>query len=258
MPTIWDPAVVSHELLALTRRLGEPGLDLVVLAEGNTSEALGGGRVVVKSSGSYMSSATADDFVTVDVEELVALVRDPRTTQVRLTAALDAGEHGGHRRRGSIETLVHVVVRAAAPVRFVAHTHPTPVISLLASPHAEDSFRQPAYSDEVVVIGSPLYVPYAPPGLELGRLFDERLHRHLDREGTLPSLILLGNHGIVAVSETAAGAEAISVMAVKAARVRLGAYAVGGVVGLDAEHVAAYWSREDFAERRDDLSGSSR
>lgn len=256
---VWDPSRVSPELLTLTRRLGEPALDLVILAEGNTSEVLPTGsvtRIAVKASGAYMADATADDFVVVDVDPLVALLESPDATQAEVTAALDAGEQGGARRRASIETLVHASVRAYSPARFVAHTHPTPVVALLASVRAEEAFARAAYSDEAVVIGTPLFVPYAQPGMDLGRLFHARLGEHVAEHGAVPPLILLGNHGIVATSDTAAGAEAISLMAVKAATVRLGAYSVGGVAGLDPDAVAKYWAREDFAERRASLSGS--
>jgi rhamnose utilization protein RhaD (predicted bifunctional aldolase and dehydrogenase) len=258
MTTYWNPAVVSDALLKLTNRLGEPELDLVILAEGNTSELLEDDVIAVKASGAYMSTATHDDFVTVSVSEVVAIIEDPNGTQEQLTAVLDAGEHNGIRRRGSIETLVHASVRAFTPARFVAHSHPTPVVSLLASVHAADAFDLAAYSDEAVVIGTPLFVPYAPPGLDLGRAFHERLRAYVDANGSVPPLILLGNHGVVATSETARGVEAISIMSVKAARVRIGAYSAGGVAGLDPEHVAAYWSREDFAERRGALSGKTK
>lgn len=162
MTTQWNPSAISDDLLALTNRLGEPDLDLVILAEGNTSEVIGDDLIAVKSSGSYMSTATKDDFVTVAVSEVVEIIENPAGTQEQLTHVLDAGMHNGVRRRGSIETLVHASVRAFSPARFVAHSHPTPVISLLASVHAEDAFAVPAYSDEVVVIGTPLFVPYAP------------------------------------------------------------------------------------------------
>lgn len=255
MTTRWNPSEVSEDLLRLTRRLGEPDLDLAILAEGNTSELIGEDLIVVKASGEYMSSATRESFVTVGTSELVAMIEDPSTTQAQLTAALDAGTHEGAHRRASIETLIHVSVRALAPARFVAHTHPTSVVALLASVRAEESFAQAAYSDEAVVIGTPLYVPYASPGIDLGREFHTRLRQHMETTGSLPALVLLGNHGIVAISDTPVGCEAASLMAVKAARVRLGAYAVGGVAGLDPEHVGAYWSREDLAERRGTISG---
>lgn len=250
-----SPELVGDDLVRLTRRLGEPDLDLVILAEGNTSELVGD-EIVVKASGSSMRDATVADFVSVRIEPLLALLRDENATQEALTAALTAGEGDGREVRASIESLVHVAVRALAPIRYVAHTHPTDVVALLASVEAATSFAEPVYTDELMTLGRPLFVPYAQPGIELGRLFLERLEGYHAEFGELPSLVLLGNHGIVALSETVAGAEAISLMAVKSARVRLGARQAGGVATLGEAAVAHYFDRPDFAARRADLAGT--
>ncbi len=249
------PEAVSEELLELTLKLAEPARDLVILSEGNTSELVGD-EIVVKASGSAMGSATCADFVSMAVEPLVELLRDPTADQDRLTAALTAGEVDGRAVRGSVESLVHVAVRALAPVRYVAHTHPTDVVSLLASQQAATAFAEPVYTDELLILGRPLFVPYAQPGLELGRVFLDRLEGYVEEHGELPSLVLLGNHGIVAISETAEGAEAVSMMAVKSARVRLGARAAGGVAPLGSEATSEYFDRPDFAERRTRLAGT--
>lgn len=250
-----SPDLVGDDLVRLTRRLGEPDLDLVILAEGNTSEIVGD-EIVVKASGSSMRDAIVADFVSVRIEPLLALLRDENATQEALTAALTAGEGDGREVRASIESLVHVAVRALAPIRYVAHTHPTDVVALLASVEAATSFAEPVYTDELMTLGRPLFVPYAQPGIELGRLFLERLEEYHAEFGELPSLVLLGNHGIVALSETVAGAEAISLMAVKSARVRLGARQAGGVATLGEAAVAHYFDRPDFAARRADLAGT--
>ena len=255
MTAVWDPSLVSTELLALTRSLGEQERGLVILAEGNTSQRLPDGRVVVKASGSNMRTATAEDFVVVDVDPLVELMRSATASQADLTAALDAGEHAGRRRRASIETLVHVAAQAFAPTPFVGHTHPTAVIGLLASVHAATAWDRHVYSDEAVVIGRPLYVPYATPGIDLGRVYLEALRRHVDTHGELPTLVLLGNHGIVVNAPSAAGVEAASEMAVKGALVRTAAYSVGGVVPLDTASVDKFFAREDVIERRARLGG---
>jgi len=253
-----EPGLVSEALLALTRSLGRPERDLVILAEGNTSQLLGDGRLVVKASGSGMRDATAEDFVVVDLPPLVELLTAPTATQDDLTAALDAGEVDGRRRRGSIETLVHVAVHAVAGSTsvgtFVGHTHPTAMIGLLASVHAEEAFDYAAYSDEAVVIGRPLYVPYASPGIELGVLFHTRLQAYVDRHGALPQLVTLGNHGIVAIAPTAEGVDAISDMAVKAAQVRTAAYAIGGVVPLSSDSLEKFFGRTDITERRGNIA----
>ena len=255
------PDLVSDDLLALTHWLGEPHRDLVILAEGNTSQRLADGSLVIKASGSQLAGATAEDFVVVDVDPLAALCQDRAATQADLSAALDAGEVGGRRRRGSIEALVHVGVHAVgAPAgqgAFVGHTHPTDVVGILASVHAEAAWTRWVYSDEAVVVGRPLFVPYASPGIELGRVFQAALRDRVERSGELPALVLLGNHGIVAIGSTPAAVQAVSAMAVKGARVRSIAFAAGGWSPIADDSLASFFAREDITERRDMLAGRS-
>lgn len=255
MTCTWNPAVVSPELIALTTSLGSPSKDFVILAEGNTSQRLNDTQIVVKASGAKMANVSPEDFVLCEVSPLVDLMDSDDATQQDLIRHLDAGEHGGVRRRGSIETLIHVAVQSLKPTAFVGHTHPTALVALLSSIHQESSFDQFVYSDEAIVIGSTLYVPYAQPGIDLGRLFLAKLREYLAHHDDLPSLVLLGNHGIVALSETASGVEAITEMAYKGAQVRLQALASGGVKPLSNESIKSYFEREDMVERRQNLSG---
>ncbi len=257
MKTRWQPELIETALVELSRSLGDPAKDLVILAEGNTSQRLDDQSIAVKASGSFLANATAEDFVVADIDSVMAVVDDPAATQSQLSELLDAGEHDGVRRRGSIEALVHAAVHAIAPATYVAHTHPTPVVSLLASVHAATAFDEWVYSDEAVVIGKPLFVPYAEPGIALGRLFAERLRHAVEQNGEAPSLILLGNHGIVARANTPQAVEAITLMAVKGARIRLDALAAGGVAGLGSETVDHYFERADMVERRRTLAGLS-
>jgi rhamnose utilization protein RhaD (predicted bifunctional aldolase and dehydrogenase) len=264
MPTTWDPSLTTAELLALTHALGEPARDLAVLAEGNTSERLADGRLVVKASGANLASATADDFVVVDADEVMAIVDNLGATQADLTAILVAGavRADGVPRRGSIETVVHAAVHHVAghmdggtgAARFIGHTHPTDVVGLLASIRAAEAWQRIVYSDEAVVIGRPLFVGYATPGIDLGRVYARALRDHVDRHAELPQLILLANHGIVAIAPSPAGVEAVSTMAVKGARVRTTAYSVGGVAPLSEEQVTTFFARDDISERRANLA----
>lgn len=253
MTAVHAPELVTGELIELTRSLGRPERNLVILAEGNTSELLPDGRVVVKASGSNMASATADDFVTVEVEPFLDLLRRADSTQEEVTAALDAGVVCGRRRRGSIDALVHIAVQAVSAVQFVGHTHPTAILGLMASVRAQEAYDYWVYSDEAVVIGRPLFVPYAAPGIELGRAFYRSLRGYVDQQGQLPQLVLLGNHGIVAIASSAAGVEGISAMAVKGAEIRSTAYAVGGVSPIPTGSVAQFLARPDISERRGNL-----
>jgi rhamnose utilization protein RhaD (predicted bifunctional aldolase and dehydrogenase) len=263
--TTWEPDLVSPALLSLTTLLGEPERDLVVLAEGNTSELLDDGRLVVKSSGAALAHAKSEEFVVVDVDEVMAVVDDPATTQTDLSDVLVAAgterPDGAGPRRGSIEAVVHAAVHTVARdagiaerARFVGHTHPTAVVGLLASVRAAEAWTDLVYSDEAVVVGRPLFVPYATPGLALGRIYAAVLREYVAHHNVLPQLVLLANHGIVAIAPTSAGVEAVSTMAVKGARVRAIAYSVGGVQPLSDEDVDKFFAREDIVERRANLA----
>lgn len=253
MTAVFEPAAVPQELVELTRSLGERDRDQAILAEGNTSYRLDADHLVVKTSGSNMRRASVDDFVVVDYAPLVEMLHDPSASQADLTAALDAGEHAGRRVRASIETLVHVAVQAVAPATWVAHTHPTSVVGLLASVQAETIFTDAVYSDEAVVLAEPLFVPYAEPGLALGKLVHEGLQRRFDDAGELPRLVLLANHGIVAIAESSAGAEGICEMAVKSARVRQIALTAGGLQPVPSDSIAKFVLRGEVSERRQRL-----
>lgn len=254
--TRFAPEEIPADLITLTRELGNPIYDLAILAEGNTSVLLESGEIAVKASGVGMRGASAESFVICPSKPLVEMMDDRGANQDDLTSTLDAGVIDGQRRRGSIETLIHAAVRSVSPVAFVAHTHPAALVALLSSKHGETSFDSFVYSDEAVVIGKAMWVPYAQPGMDLGRLFLGLLREHVEANGVLPSLTLLANHGIVAISETWEGALAISLMANKGARIRLDALAAGGVVPLSDAAVSKYFARADIVERRQNISGA--
>ncbi len=263
MPTTWDPAHVGDDLVALTRLLGEPHRDLAVLAEGNTSELLDDGRLVVKASGAGLASVTADDFVVVDVAEVMAVVEDP--PRRRPTSPPSSS------RRGPSEATA--VVRAAAPSRPsstrpstrsrrtrarrpASSATPTPPTSSGCWPARSPRRRGRTWSTPTRRSSSAARSssPYATPGIDLGRVYVERLRAYVDAHGALPQLVLLANHGIVALAPTVEGVEAVSTMAVKGARVRATAYAVGGVAPLTDAAVEKFFARDDVAERRLNLT----
>mgnify|MGYP000585418836 CR=1 FL=1 len=257
MTVTWDPGLVSDELLELTRSLGDPSRNLVMLAEGNTSQRLADNRLVVMASGVRLSAAGRDDFVALDLDEMTTILEDPAADEASVSRALGAGCSGGVRRRASIESLMHSAVQAVAPVAFIAHTHPTDVLGLLSSIHAATAFESSVDVGEAVAIGRPLFIPYVPPGLHLGRTVLQALRRRADETGEVPPLILLGNHGIVAIGATAAAVGDVTHMAVRAARVRTAALSVGGVLPLPAQSSHALRARDDFAARRLSTEGTA-
>ena len=255
------PGERFDQLLALTAEVGDPVKDYVILAEGNTSARIDGGSMWVKASGVRLEHADGPDaFVAVELEPLMRALRgQDRVADADLPGLL-AGARLADRpgaRTPSIETFVHAICLELGGAAFAAHTHPTAVNRLLCARDAQAMYSGVLFPDEAVVCGPvPLFVPYGEPGLPLGRTMLGRFEAFLDEHGAPPRLVLLANHGIVALGSTPAEVGAITAMAVKGARIRSGTPGAGGPAFLGAEQAARLFGREDEQARRAGLAGS--
>lgn len=213
----------------MTRALGAPRLDYVILGEGNTSARADEETFWVKASGVHMAEATADSFLQVGLGDVMALLDEPplpeREVRARLAAAqVDPDAPGAP----SIETAMHALCLTLGDATFVGHTHPTPVNAILCAQEANSAFEDPIFPAESLVCGQPLFVPYASPGQPLAKAVRDSLRAYVDRRGQPPRAILLQNHGLVALASTPDQVLNITAMMVKAARILLGTYALGG------------------------------
>lgn len=258
-----QPGDRFDELLALTLEVGDPVKDYVILAEGNTSARIDDGSFWVKGSGVRLEHAKGPDaFVAMELEPLMAALRgrdevgDAEMKRMLVDARVEGRHESGL--APSIETFVHAVCLAVGGAQVVAHTHPTAVNALLCARDAEALYSGVVFPDEAVVCGPvPLFVPYGEPGLPLGRMMLARMESFVAERGAPPRLVLLANHGIVALGGTAAEAAAITAMAVKAARVRLGTQAAGGPRYLSPGQADRLAGRQDERERLQRLASWS-
>lgn len=119
----------------------------------------------VTRSGARLGAYTPSDFVAVDRERLLSFLHNRETTAANARRLLDnavvAPEAGG---RPSTEAWMHAVLLTRTPARFVAHTHPKALLSILALNEADDFARRRLFPDEVVLCGTAtLFVPYTMP-----------------------------------------------------------------------------------------------
>ena len=245
------PTVAQLEtIVGLSRRLGEPARELVILAEGNTSLRTRPDAMLIKATGASMATASEHDFVEVDLREFDALIADPEAgdDDVRdvFARAITWGEG-----RPSVESLLHAVCHRLPGVTVAGHTHPIAVNGLLCSGRADLLVRGALFPDQIVVLGtSPLLLDYYDPGLSLARIADRRLRDHLQRTGSPPKVIYLANHGMFAVGASAQEVLQITMMAVKVASILLATNAVGGPVYLSQADVDRIDTRPDEELRR--------
>ena len=240
------------QLIEMTRALGDPARDYAIIGEGNTSMRRDAESFVVKASGHQLHEISADGFVRLRMAPVLALLDDPPATlseeKTRTQAAVLDGCAGLN---ASVEASFHAMLLHECGARYIGHTHPTAVNQLLCSEYAADFARQRRFPDEVVLCGpQSALVPYADPGLPLALEMRKVVRAYQEQQGEAPKLILLVNHGLIALGQTPTEVLNITAMAVKAARIYHGALLTGAPTHLPAEQVEHVYRRPDEIYRR--------
>lgn len=238
---------VLAALVAFSRRLAEPARDYVILGEGNTSAGVDAGTFFVKASGVSLRDIPEGGFVRVRRAPILELLDRPRVTDDEVREGMQAARVDTLTpTRPSVETLFHAYLLSLPDVQWVGHTHPTPVNAVLCSRAAEEAVAGRLFPDEIVCCGpAPAWVPYTDPGQPLAREMRVRVEEYIDRYNAPPRVILMQNHGLIALGKSPQEVETATAMAVKTARILLGTYAMGGPNFLTSENVDRIYTRPD-------------
>ena len=252
------PREALDPLVEMTRTLGDPRRDLVVLAEGNTSLAIGDGTFVVKASGSRMPEATDADFVHVHAEPLRELADGPDLSDEALRDLLLAARVDGGP-RPSIEAVLHALCIDEFGAAVVGHTHPVAANALLCSTRASELAAGILFPDQAVICGPiAAFAPYADPGVPLARAVRDAMRDAADRAGEPPRTVWLANHGLFALGASVEEVLAVTEMAVKTARILSGVLAVGEPAWVSDAAVERLVGRHDEQERRKRIMSPAR
>jgi rhamnose utilization protein RhaD (predicted bifunctional aldolase and dehydrogenase) len=243
---------VLDQLVAMSNELGRPELDYVILGEGNTSARADSDSFWVKTSGTQLRTITAHGFAQVSFERALALVRRKGLSDADVKAGLTAAKTDpaspGH---PSVETLLHALCLQLPGINFIGHTHATAVNMLTCSAGFEGAYAGRLFPDEIVLCGpAPVLVPYTDPGVPLAVEVWHRVQQYLDQYGEQPKVILIQNHGLIVLGKSAQQVLDVTAMAVKTARVLLGAFAAGGPRFMSEQDVARIHTRPDELYRR--------
>lgn len=215
-----------QDLLDLARFLADPRQDMCILAEGNVSACGDGHSFWVKGSGQEMARMDVEGFSHVSLAGCVKLLDEQFADDLAIRSALNQVCHGGP--PPSTEAFMHALLLGEEGTHYVAHAHPTPLLSLLCLPGADAWATHRLFPDEIVCCGpATCFVPYVAPGLELARSIRTESEGFKSRYGIAPKLFWLQNHGMIVTGATAREVTAGCAMAVKAARVLLGALQTG-------------------------------
>ena len=242
------------ELLTLAHALGLESRGLAILGEGNVSVRADDETFFIKASGSSLGTLGKGDVSRVRLERVLGGL-ERRMSEEDIEAFLvDALADPSHK-KPSVETFLHALCLTEGEALWVGHTHTVSVNAILCSQRGAAPFREHIFPDAVVVCGrAPAVVPYVEPGFALAKLVEEELRRFKDEHGAPPKLLLMENHGPVALGKSAKEVLNIMLMADKWAKTLLGAFSAGGPRYLSSADADRIDTRLDEHYRRRELS----
>jgi len=242
------------DLIELSRRIGNDPVRFAILGEGNTSTRSGADTFWIKASGTSLATAQRDSFTECRRSVLAPLWEADDLPDAEIDRLLMDSRVKANSRKPSTEALFHAYLLSLPAIEWVAHTHPIAVNGILCSPRATDFAKFRMFPDEIVCGGEEsVWVPYTDPGVPLAKAIRHGVEDHQRNTGTMPRMILLQNHGLIALGPSAGSVEATTRMAEKAAGIFLGAASLGGPVFLPSSQVRRISGRPDELYRQKQL-----
>ena len=240
------------ELVSLGHDLGKSEKDYVILGEGNISGKDNDRTFLVKASGASLSTLTEKDLVEVHFDKVLNLLGVHTITDEEIRVGLaQARVADDIQAIPSIETFLHAILLSLNNVNFIGHTHPTTVNSILCSQRSAEAFSGSLFPDQIVYCGpEAVFIPYTDPGLPLALCVKEKVEVYIEKWEAAPKVILLENHGFIALGNTPTEVKNISAMAKKAAKIIIGTYALGGPRFLTEQAVDRIYQRPDEKYRK--------
>jgi rhamnose utilization protein RhaD (predicted bifunctional aldolase and dehydrogenase) len=243
--------MMIEPLLEMTRTLGMPEHDYVIIGEGNTSFRDSADTFWVKASGFGMRGIEAHGFVQLHLAPVLALLDQKIDNETMHQAVAAAKADPEVQTKASVEATFHAMLLHECDVRYVGHTHPTAINSLMCSTRAQQFAENRMFPDEIVLCGpESVFVQYVDPGLPLAVAMRQRVRDYIARYNEAPKVILMQNHGLIALGNTPTEVLNVTAMCVKAARIFAAACAVGHPTYFTRDEILHIYKRPDEIFRR--------
>ncbi len=223
------PTPVLDRLIDLSHQLGREDRKLAILGEGNSSARVSDATIRVKASGSNLGTISAAGLTECRFADLLPLLDAKKLSDADIDQRLFDARVDQAAKKPSVEAIFHAYLLTLPGVAFVGHTHPNAVNQLLCTRHARTFAKRRLFPDEIVCCGvESVFVPYTDPGLKLAQAIRTATRAYIKRVARAPRVILLENHGFIALGPTPESVLAATLMGAKAAEIFVGAAACAG------------------------------
>jgi rhamnose utilization protein RhaD (predicted bifunctional aldolase and dehydrogenase) len=245
---------ILSDLLTLSHELGREERGLAILGEGNTSARVGDETFFVKASGTCLGTLKEEDAVECRFSALLPLLEKDSLTDQQIDDALLAARVDSKAKKPSVEAVFHAYLISLPGIKFVGHVHAIAVNQILCSPRARDFAGHRIFPDEIVCCSTAsVFVPYTDPGVKLAQVIRRETEAFIKKQQRQPRIILMQNHGVIALGATWQAVLTAMLMAEKAAKIFVGAAALGGPVFMSEANVQRIAGRPDEAYRQREL-----
>jgi len=175
-----------------------------ILSGGGNTSCKDSRFMYVKASGTSLATITTEGFVKLDLKKLMHIMHTsypekpiPREAAVK-NDLYQSRVEAGTSLRPSVEAVIHGLLRK----RFVVHTHPTIINSLLCSQSVSGPDAVLNLAAVLDGINDYIYLPYTDPGYVLSCAVYKEVEQFRKTHGNDPKIILLQNHGVFAAADT--------------------------------------------------------
>jgi rhamnose utilization protein RhaD (predicted bifunctional aldolase and dehydrogenase) len=229
------PDSPSSELVQLAHELSVHPSCSILWQEGSCALKLSEQRYLVSPRAGQLGSFAENQAVKLDLPAMENLSKAEAISDDQLAEALVNAEG----KSPTLDALLYAYLLSLEGVRIAAHLHPVEINQILCSPRARQFADRRMLPDEIIGCGAAaLLASYADPGLALAKEVRRRMVLWKDRFKTVPKVVLVQNHGMFVLGENARELVRTTEMMIKAAKVFIGAAAMGGPVFLTPNNVS--------------------
>jgi ribulose-5-phosphate 4-epimerase/fuculose-1-phosphate aldolase len=224
----------ASEFIELARSLGGPLSRMAIWGEGSGALKMPGNRFLATRAGAQLDRLAPDDLVELDLKKMTDMQAGESVSEEEIAEAQTIRGQAAP----TTDALLYAYLLGFEGVNMAVHIQPVEINQILCSPRARQFADRRSTPGEILAFGSAmLLASYADPGLQLAREVRRRMALWRDRYKTAPRVVLIQNHGMIALGGS--GAEILKIIdtTLKAAQVFIGASLLGGPVFMTPSNV---------------------